>query len=369
MMPVETVGGRGAKVERVEIRPLTFALPQPFRAAVRTIGSVDFVMVEVTTTDGAAGLGHAFCFGPDEAKALAGLIDLLGQRLVGRDPMQIEAVWRDLFASLVFLGQGGAGLSALGAIDIALWDLRGRLLGQPLWKLLGGARTAVPVYGSAGSLALETAALAAEAEGFAAAGWPAVKLKLGHGPRGDLARLEAVRRAVGPDIKVIADANQQYDRKAAVAAADLFRPVDLWWLEEPVPAADVEACAAVTAAAACPIATGETNGSIDDFRRLLALRGADVLMPNIQRVGGITPWRKIAAAAELADIPVASHVFPEINVHLMAGIANGLTLEVIPWWPCPFQRGLAIKDGLATPPDEPGHGLRLDPEIARRAAA
>ena len=168
---------------------------------------------------GSPGVGYAFAFGKEEATALAAMVRLLAPRLVGSDALAIEAAWAGLWRSLALLGQAGAGVSALAALDIALWDLKGKALNLPLHRLLGGARTRIPTYGSGGSLDNDARALAAEMAGYAAAGHPAVKLKLGHGLAGDRARLAEVRRAVGDAVQVIVDGNQQWTAKQAIAHA------------------------------------------------------------------------------------------------------------------------------------------------------
>ena len=169
-------------------------------------------------------------------------------------------------------------------------------------------------------------------------------------------------------MRVIVDANQQWTAKQTVAMADALAEHDPWWLEEPVPAASLEACAEARVGSRVAIATGETNFGARDFDRMLALRAADIYMPNLQRVGGITPWRTIAAACELRDVPVASHVSAEVNVHLLCAIPNGLTLEVVPWWPRLFVESLRVEDGAIRPPDGPGLGLTLDPDVLARHA-
>jgi L-alanine-DL-glutamate epimerase-like enolase superfamily enzyme len=365
MTPIRSPGN-DPLIRSVEVDVLSFALDPPFRAAIRTFPSVEIVLARVGTDAGLEGHGHAFAFGRDDAATLAGLTAALGARLEGRDARGVEANWRAMWDALVFLGQSGAGLAAMAAIDLALWDILGKASGQPLHRLLGGARTAIPVYGSGGSLALSTAELAAEVAGHAEAGHRAVKIKLGHGREGDRARLAAVRDAVGPHVRIIADANQQWTPKQAVASAAALADFDLWWLEEPVPAARIEDCAVVRAAVPMAIATGETNFGAAEFERMLALGAADILMPNLQRLGGITPWRKVAAAAELRGIPVASHVFPGINAHLMCAVPNGLTLEIVPWWPHPFEEPLRIEDGHAAPPEGPGLGLTPDRAMIAR---
>jgi L-alanine-DL-glutamate epimerase-like enolase superfamily enzyme len=370
MTEIDASAARGSRIERIELSILSFPLDPPFRAAVALISSVTFILAEVRTSCGACGIGYGFVFHPSDAKAIREIAASLGELLKGEPPADVERLWRRMWDRLVFLGRSGAGVSALAILDMAIWDLRGRLSGLPLWALLGRARERVPVYGSGGSLAASLSELVAEMEAHACAGYPAVKMKIGQARlEDDVERVRAVRRAVGAEMQIILDANQQWSTKLAIAAASHFADLGIWWLEEPVPAADVEGCAMVTRGVPFAIATGETNFTPAEFARLLDARAADILMPNLQRVGGITAWRKVAAAAELRGLAVASHVYPEIGVHLMAAAPNGLTLEIIPWWPRFCVETLKIVGGMAQPSDAPGIGITLDRDILSRYAA
>jgi L-alanine-DL-glutamate epimerase-like enolase superfamily enzyme len=357
------------RIEGVELTPLAFPLEKPFRAAVRRIESTDVLVVTVRADSGHAGTGYAFAFGAQDLAPIAATARALAPLLEGGEAIAPERHWREMHRALALVGAGGPALAALGALDIALWDLAGRIAGQPLYRLLGGARGRIPVYGSGGSLDLSADALAAEGAAFAKAGYGAFKLKAGHGLDEDLRRVSIVRKAVGSGMRLIVDGNQQWTAKQAVRAAHAFQGEGLWWLEEPVPAADIAACAEVRAASPVEIATGETNFGVGEMGRLIDARAADILMPNLQRVGGITGWRKVAAAAEVAGVPMASHVYAEIGVHLMCGVPNGLVLEVLPWWPRLFVEELRIEAGEAVPPEAPGLGLTLDQDVLRRHRA
>lgn len=358
-----------AAIERVDLQLLSFPLPTPFRAAIRTIPTVDYVLARVRTAGGLEGVGYAFAFGRDEAAVLAACARLAGDRALGLDALATDATWDALHRSLALLGATGPAIVGLAAIDIALWDIKAKAAALPLWRLLGAARESIPIYGSGGSLDQSPARLAEEMAGYAAStGCRAVKLKLGHGRDGDHARLAEVRREVGPDLRLIVDGNQQWSVGDAIAAARDLAAFGIWWLEEPVAASDIAGCAAVRAAAAIEIATGETNFTLAETTRLIEARAADILMPNLARLGGITPWLRFAAAAHAAGMPVASHVYPEINVHLMCAVPNALILEHVPWWPRLSRSSLAIRDGVATPPTAPGLGIELDVDVLARHA-
>lgn len=359
-----------APIERITVRHLSMPIDPPFRAAVVTVRAVELVFVEVDA-DGLSGIGWAFAFDGASARAVALLALELGAELRGRDALSVAAVHRFLSARLALVGTGGPAGAVMSMVDVALWDLLGKAAGLPLHRVLGGAREEVPAYGSGGSLDLDEAALAAEMAAHARAGLGAVKMKLAGELARDLPRIAAVRGAIGDGLRLVLDANQRYSVPEAVRAARAFAETgaNLWWLEEPLPADDVAGLAEVRRAAPLAIATGETNFGTAPFAALLAARAADILMPNVQRAGGITPWLRIAEGAALAGVPVAAHVLPEIEVHLMCGLEGGLVLEYLPWWPSPFEQPFGLAAGTARPPDRPGLGVELDPWHRARTEA
>lgn len=357
-----------ARIETFELTALSFPLNPPFRAAIRLIDTVDILLIRIRAGNGLRGCGYAFAFGSADLAPVLASAKSLGALIVGEDANKTERLWARMTRALALVGASGPTLSALSAIDIALWDLAGQACGRPVADMLGGARDSIPVYGSNGSLQLSLDELVAEASGFSELGYPAYKFKIGASLAQDVERVRAVRKAVGPSFKLMADGTQQWSPKEAIRVAHALAPYDLWWLEEPVNAQDIEGCAEVRRAAPMNIATGETNFGVAESARLLQLGAADVLMPNLQRVGGITGWRKVAAMAELHRVPMASHVYGEIGVHLMCGVPNALTLEVVPWWPKLFNESLSVKDGMASPPSRPGLGLTLDEALVKAHA-
>lgn len=348
------------RIDGWEVQLLSVPLTPPFLAAVRRIDSVDLALVRLQTRSGAVGHGLAFGFGVDTARAIAALLPGLLEPLRGEHPVAPQAHWRRMCRQLALTGTGGPAAGALHAVDMALWDLAGQLCGQPLWRLLGGARTQAPVYGSGGSLALDTDALVREMQAHAAAGLRAVKLKLGHGVQQDLHRVRAVREALGPHIRLAADANQQWRAKEALRHAEALQALGLWWLEEPVPADDLAAHAQLRARTAVDIASGETWWGVPQAIAALQAGAADILMPNVQRMGGISGWLQVAGAAELAGVPMAAHVFPELHMHLMCAIPHGLVVEHWPGWPWIWREPLPLQEGMVTPGERPGLGLSPD---------
>ena len=349
-----------AVIRSVDAVPLRFPLDPPFRAAVRIIDSVEVVLLRMKDDAGNEGLGFAFAFGSSDARPILEVARTLGASRVGMPVMGIERHWLEMQQLLGLVGAGGPALAALSAIDMALWDLAGKIVDQPLWRLLGGVRERIRTYGSGGSLSLSTEELVRESASFIAAGHRAVKLKAGHGTGGDVERIRAVRDCVGSDVRIAVDGNQQWLPKEAIRWARALEAFDLWWLEEPVRAGDLAGHAEVRAAVSMDLATGETLFGVDDAVRCIRQRGADILMPNLQRVGGITGWRKVAAFAELSDVGIAGHVYPEVHAHLMCSAPNALALELWSGWPWIWTEPLAVREGHVTPPDGPGLGLTLD---------
>lgn len=365
-MNSESIGISDIKVINIETKVLSFSLGRPFKAAISLIPTVDFVVAEIQTSAGIRGIGYIFAFGKDHARILKSLVENLGQLLVNQNPLEIRRLWQMMWASLTFFGQSGAGITAMAALDIALWDILGKVSKQPLYRVLGAARSDVPAYASSGSLNMSRNELTAEMVGYVEAGYRSIKLKIGRSRfEEDLDYIKALREALGDGVKIIVDGNQRWSPKQAIYVARQLQEYEIWWLEEPVTAYDFEGYAEVRANAEIFIATGETVFTPHEFKNLVQVRAADILMPNLQRVGGITGWLKVADLAELYQLPVASHVYSEINVHLLAAIPNGLVLEVVPWWPRIFVENLQLTEGKANPPDRPGIGVTLDEKVVR----
>lgn len=356
-------------IRGLTVRRARFPLERPFRSAVVVVDAVHLTILELETGEGICGIAYGFGFADADAGMIAAALTALQDVVVGEDAMATEALWRRMGDALTFAGRGGPALAALSVIDMAAWDARAKALDLPLHRLLGAARQDVPVYASGGSLAGSPADLAAEMEAYAAAGQVEMKLKLGASLADNVARLAAVREAVGPRPVLYADGNQQWRAAEAFRMADALARFDLGWLEEPLAAEAIDELADLRSRLPMPVATGETNFGLDDFRRLIARRAADVLMPNLQRVGGVTGWMRIAHAAALNGIAMASHVDTQFMLPLICAAPTGKTLEHVPWWPNPFNEQLRIDRGRATPMEAPGFGVTLDETRIRHSPA
>ncbi|CAA9291940.1 MAG: mandelate racemase/muconate lactonizing enzyme family protein, partial [uncultured Chloroflexia bacterium] len=280
------------------------------------------------------------------------------------DARQVEAIWQKLFWGTHATAVGVITSLALAAVDVALWDVRCKAAGQPLWLLAGGANPTVPLYDTEGGwLQLSTEELVAGALESQARGWPGVKLKVGK-PRAseDLERLRSVREALGSDMDIMVDANQSMTYPEARRRAKMFEEVDVFWFEEPLPAEDITGHARLAAGTSIPIAVGESLYSPSHFREYLESGGAGIVQVDAARIGGITPWLKTAHLAETFNVKVAPHFLMELHVSLAAAIPNALYVEHIPQLRTVMTEEIRIIEGQAVAPQEPGIGISWDRE-------
>ena len=349
-------------IERVEI--LQVNLPPKVRRtdAIQSFVTQETPLVRIKCADGAVGTGYAYTIGTGGSSVVALLRDHLAPRLVGRDSTEIEAIWRDLFFATHATAVGAITSLALAAIDTALWDLKCLRAGLPLWKAAGGAQARVPVYTTEGGWLhhapqqLVDEALAAQAQGFRGA-----KVKVGRPVIAeDVARLSAVRAAVGDAFALMVDANQAFTVAEATRRAFAYRDLMLGWFEEPLPAEDLGGHAELAAKATMPIAVGESLYHPAHFREYLTRRACSVVQVDCARVGGITPWLKVAHTAEAFNAPVCPHFLMELHVSLAAAVPNGAWVEYIPQLDDVTTSRMQMRDGFAVPPEAPGLGIDWD---------
>src|SRR6185436_3199905 len=357
---MKITGTRTQLVELPADEPLAGAAENPN-------GKRPIVTLLVQTDAGAEGIGVAY-FGGALTRTLAHAIDELGALITGDDPVLVEAVHQKLKnAAGGSAGPGGSYHLALSSIDIALWDLRAKSLGLPLWKLLGGARERVPTYASGAlmrGLSLDRVVKAAAT--LKEKGWREMKTQLAlpgeTTPAIEVERLVKIREAIGPDIKLMCDINQRWRPEQAI---DIGRRVQdagvgLFWLEDVTTADDYPGLARVADALSTPVAGGEYLWGITPFRHMLEARSVDIVMIDQVRSGGIAPWLKIAGMAEAFNVPVVGDGVPEIHVHLVGAAPNGLTVEYMPRL-FPLWRAVPQPvDGDLLMPSAPGLGLEFD---------
>ena len=350
------------KVIKVETTPVVVTLPEPILSALGEIRCFGCVLVHVTTDEGIVGENFVFTLNNVRTAVLREMIDGLAPLVIGCDPEHTAAFWSKAWTGINFLGHKGVSVVGISAIDGALWDIVGKATNRPLYRLLGGARDAVPAYHSGGLwLSRSTDELVKEADSFVSQGFRAIKMRLGSAtPARDIDRVRAVREAIGPNIKLMADANQGLTESEAIRLGRRLEEFDLAWFEEPLPAWDLEGVARVAAALDTPIASGETEYTRYGFRRMLELRSADVLMPDLQRVGGVTEFMRVAHLAAAYDVPISSHLFSEMSLQLLGAITNALYLEYMPWFSPIYNEELEFRDGKALVPERPGWGFTFN---------
>ena len=320
----------------------------------------------VGTDDGIEGLGVTY-FGGRLTATLKRAVDELGALTIGADPLRVEAVAAKLTAAAGGAGPGGILTMALSAIDVALWDIRGKALNLPLWKLLGGARERVPTYASGALMrGLSLDRVVAAAARLTERGFREMKTQLAlpgeTTPTKEVERMRRVREAIGPDIKLMCDINQRWRVEQAIDIGKRVEDagVGLVWLEDVTTADDFAGLARVTAALSTPVAGGEYVWGIVPFRHMVEARSVDIVMIDLVRVGGITQWMKVAGMAEAFNLPVVSHLIPEVHVHLIGAVPNGLTVEYMPWLMRLFEEVPRPQNGELVMPTAPGLGLKFD---------
>jgi L-alanine-DL-glutamate epimerase-like enolase superfamily enzyme len=347
------------RIERVDILQVDLT-PQVVRSdAIQSFVAQETPIVRITCADGAQGVGYSYTIGTGGSSVVALLRDHLAPRLIGRDAAQIERLWKELFFHTHATAVGAITSLALAAIDTALWDLKCRRANQPLWQCAGGAQPRVPVYTTEGGwLHHSRAQLVDEAQAARAGGFRGAKIKVGRPTIAeDIDRLGAVREAVGGAFEIMVDANQAFTVSEARRRALAFAPFGLAWLEEPLPAEDVSGHVELAAMAPMPIAVGESLYHPSHFRDYLERRACSIVQVDCARIGGITPWLKVAHLAETFNLAVCPHFLMELHVSLTAAVPNGAWVEYIPQLDAITTSRMAIDDGYAIAPSSPGLGI------------
>lgn len=325
----------------------------------------DLVVVEVVTQSGLTGMGYLHLLNLPLQRTIGACIEeALTPRIIGRDATAVEAIWRDLWRTTLTGGRGGVAMMAQSAIDIALWDVVGKAAGLPLHRLWGHYRSEVPVYGSGcfrGSLG---DGMIAKAKHFAGQGYKAIKMQVAHvgDLRTDLDNVRRMRDAVGPDIDIMIDVNMGWSADVAITMGRKFEEFDIYWLEEPVLADDYAGYLRCAEALDMRVVGGETHFGRADLKPFLENPRLPILQPDPMR-GGMTELRKIAAVADTWGMTIAPHLFPELNVHLLASIPNGIWAEQMGLLDDVFVSLPKIANGTITAPEAPGHGLAFRPEV------
>ncbi|KAM9861676.1 o-succinylbenzoate synthase [Leucobacter sp. BZR 635] len=330
--------------------------------AVQSFQSQETIFVDLVAADGSEGRGYTYTIGTGGSAVLALLRDVFLPQLIGMDTRRTEHIWNTLFASTRATAPGAITSLALAAVDTAVWDLNGRREGNPLWIAAGGYTHELACYDTEnGWLHISTDELVAGIVAVKEGGMRAAKVKVGKPTvQGDVERLRAVREAVGDDFEIFVDANQSFTVPEAIRRAAAFAELGIGWLEEPLPADNVAGHAQLARHSAVPIAVGETLYSVKQFQTYVDMEAASILQVDVARVGGITPWLKVAHLAEAANLPVAPHFLMELHVSLACAIPNGGWVEHIPQLRAVTHNGPVPVNGVMQAPATPGLGIDWD---------
>ena len=348
------------KITDVTIESFEWPRTRPIRNGMFVYHTVRLDIVTIETDQGLKGVGLG-----GGGPAARPLIESLKPGIVGQDPMNVERIWHQLWVPKL-RGRRGTETRVISGIDIALWDLVGKITEQPVYKLLGGYVDRIDVYIAGGYYeeGKGLKELAEEMEGSLEMGARAVKMKIGgESIAVDVERVRTVREAIGPYIKLMVDANNAYRHHEAIRIAKRIEEYDIYWFEEPCGSDDYEGHASVAAATSIPVATGENEYTRYGFRDLIRHRAAAILQPDANVLGGVTEFRKVADLAAAHDLAVSPHGSQDVHIHLVTAIPAGLILEyyrdtVDPMWDRKFKETLKLdSDGMLAPPQKPGFGI------------
>jgi len=332
----------------------------------QAVREAPLLLVDLETEEGVTGRAYQFCYLPAAAPAIAILLEEVLRTAAG-ERLEPGALWTKLAKRFTLIGVQGIVRMAMAMFDVACWDALAIAAGVPLATFLGGKPAPVRAYNSNGLGLMAPGALADEAEKLLAGGFRALKLRLGYGtPEADLAAVRAVRGRIPADIAVMVDYNQALTPEEAVRRARMLDAEGVYWIEEPVRHDDYAGCATVARAAATPVQIGENFSQVYDMERALAAGACDCVMPDLERIGGVTGWRRAAELAASAGLPMSSHLYPEVSAHLLAVTPAAHWLEYVDWANAILAEPLRIADGNALPADCPGNGLAWDENAVRR---
>jgi L-alanine-DL-glutamate epimerase-like enolase superfamily enzyme len=320
----EEPDGRWPEIERVEVAAYTIPTDAP-----ESDGTIEWQSTTMVVVHVAAGRGRGLGWSYASAAAAALIDDQLAPLVRGRSPMAVPECWDAMVRAVRNVGRPGIASTAIAAVDVALWDLKAKLLGLPLVALLGPARAGVPVYGSGGFTSYSEEQLRRQLGGWAEAGIGEVKMKVGRDPAADPHRVRAAREAIGPEVRLFVDANGAYTRAEALAWAERFAGDGATWFEEPVSSDDLEGLRLLRdrAPAGMAIAAGEYGYDLPYFRRMLEAGAVDVLQADATRCGGITGFLRVAPLCEARSIRLSAHTAPSVHLHPCSALSVVRNIE------------------------------------------
>jgi L-alanine-DL-glutamate epimerase-like enolase superfamily enzyme len=341
-----------------------YRIPLPTVLSDSTHGEIshfELVTVKITSDTDIEGVGYTYTVGAGGA-AISSLIEQdLTPILAGMDPRCIEDIWEKMWWKLHYVGRGGIAAFAISAVDIALWDMKGKNENEPLWRLLGGHSNRVKAYAGGIDLQFSIDELQEQTRENLNRGFLTIKMKVGRDDlKEDIGRVKAMREFIGPDITLMVDANMRWSVDTAIRAARALQPYDIYWLEEPTIPDDIKGHARIAKEGGLPLATGENLHTIYEFQSMIAYGNISFPEPDVSNIGGITGWMRVAKLAYSNNLPVTSHGVHDLHVHLLSAVPNASYLEAHGFGLERFiSHPLQIEKGNATAPNRPGHGVEF----------
>jgi mandelate racemase len=333
------------------------------------VRSAPLLLFDLETHEGITGRAYQFCYVPAAAKALVVFLNDMLEAIRG-DVVAPAELRTKLTRRYTLIGVQGVVRMGMSLIDVAAWDALSIAAGMPLASFLGAAPRPVPAYNSNGLGLMAPAAVADEAEKLLAGGFRAVKLRLGYPTlAADLAAVRAVRGRIAKDIAVMVDYNQALSVSEAVKRGRALDGEGVYWIEEPIRHDDYRGCAELRRAISTPVQIGENFSLLHDMQKALQAHACDYVMPDLERIGGVSGWREAGALAHAAGLPMSSHLYPEASAYLLAATPGAHWLEYVDWASRLVQEPLEIADGMAQPSGRPGIGLAWNEDVVRKLAA
>ena len=355
------------RIKAIRARAVSAPIRTPLVTSIATVSSAALLLIDLQTDEAVTGRSYLFAVGKHNLAPLAKLVEAMAEMVKGDEvaPVDLE---RKLRAKYALLGVHNLVLFAIAGIDCAAWDARAQGLGQPLVRLLGGTPRPVPAYNSNGLGLQPLKELPKAAIGLLKGGFNALKLRLGRAEaRDDLEALRAVRKAIGPEVKLMVDFNQGLSVAEAIRRGHMIdEEGGVEWIEEPVRADDFSGCSSVRKEIRTPIQIGENFMGPEQMAQALAAGASDYVMPDLERIGGVTGWMRAAALAQGAGLEMSSHLFPEASAHLLAVTPTCHWLEYVDWANAILKDPLEVKDGFARIPDSPGTGISWDEKAVKK---
>lgn len=350
------------KITSVDVLQVRVPLDAPYGAAREVLAAVACLKTDL----GLEGVGSVMPLYGRQFKSLVAAVQELAETIVGEDATRPEWVHRKMMTD--GSGTGGVGNLATAALDIGVWDLAAKAAGLPLYRMLGGYRDRVPAYASLRlGRDLPSEELPGVARSLVQQGFTAMKMNLAGpaGDREDLLRARSVRDAIGADVNLLVDVNFRWSPSQAIRMGHALEELGLFWLEDPVPTSNLAGLAEVRRAIRTPIAAAEALFGLAAFHPLFEARALDYPMPDLARVGGITPFLKVAHMADGFGLPVACHLQPEVSVQVLAAVPNGVIAEYVPWAWKLYKGAPVLERGQLVMSERPGHGMELDQDFVK----